>query len=76
MDALLKAIEHVGGQTALAKKLGTSKQTVHAWVSRGNVPAEWAPSIERVTDRFVTAEELCTDVEWWVIRGRRTKRAA
>ena len=68
MEALLKAIKHAGSQAALAKKLGIPKQNVHAWLARGNLPAEWVPRIEHVTDGAVRAEDLRPDVPWHVIR--------
>jgi DNA-binding transcriptional regulator YdaS (Cro superfamily) len=71
MEALLKAIEHAGSQTALAKKLGMPKQNVHAWLSRGNIPAEWVPRIEAATDGMVRAEELRPDIPWHVIRANK-----
>jgi DNA-binding transcriptional regulator YdaS (Cro superfamily) len=70
MNALNQAIDIVGGQTELAKQLGTSVQTVHNWTRRGSIPAQYAPVIEVLTEGQVTADALCPDVPWHVIRGK------
>jgi DNA-binding transcriptional regulator YdaS (Cro superfamily) len=44
---LLAAIEQAGGQSALARQVGTYRQVVNGWVARGRVPARW---VERVAD--------------------------
>ena len=36
MEALIKSISLVGGQSALAKLLGVVPQVVHNWLVRGN----------------------------------------
>lgn len=62
-DALERAISIAGGQTALAKKIGTYQQRVSAWSSRGQpVPPEFAIRIEIVTDGQVRAVDLRPDV--------------
>lgn len=71
MDALQKAINYAGSQTALAQRLGLSVQVVNNWKKRGNVPAEYAPLIEFVTSGAVRAEDIRPDVLWHVIRGKR-----
>lgn len=71
MNALTKAIETIGGQTELAKQLGTSVQAVNNWTRRGSVPPEYAPVIEVLTDGKVKADELCPQVPWGVIRSSR-----
>lgn len=38
------------------------------WKSRGNVPAEHCPAIERATGGKVRCEELRPDVAWEVLR--------
>ena len=69
MSALTQAIDIVGGQTELAKQLGTSVQTVHNWTKRGSVPPQYAPVIEVLTDRRVKADSLCIEVPWRLVRG-------
>ena len=72
MNALLKAIEITGSQTELAAQLGVRVQVVNNWIKRGgNVPPGYAPGIEAATSGKVKAEDLCPDVPWHVIRGKR-----
>lgn len=69
MDALKKAICVAGGQSALARSLGYSPQTVSNWIARGNVPAEHCPAIEAATLGAVKCEDLRPDVCWYVLRN-------
>ena len=56
--------------TALAAALGVRQPTVSAWVTgKKQIPAERCPTIERLTERAVTCEELRPDVDWHVLRG-------
>lgn len=75
-NALQEAIELAGGCAALARalsvgSLNVSRQRVHSW---DQAPAEFCPSIERVTLGRVTCERLRPDVEWSVIRGRPARK--
>src|SRR5574343_160264 len=79
-DALERAINAVGTQTALASAIGGSVKTGHVyyWLNSGRVPAEHCPAIERATRAaaaatadprlVVTCEELCPSVDWAVLR--------
>jgi len=69
MDALQKAIETVGGQSELARQLGTSAQAVNNWCRRRNVPPEYAPVIESITGGLVKAEDLCPQIPWHIVRS-------
>lgn len=61
MEALKRAVEIAGGQTALAKKLGITQARVWNWLNRDKVlPGEFAIPIERVTG--VTKHELRPDL--------------
>ena len=60
--ALHTAIELVGGQSALARKLGVKPQAVQQWVSRGHVPANRVLAIESATEHQVSRYELRPDV--------------
>lgn len=63
MDALLKAIEVMGGVTKLARAIGTGQNTVSNWLLEGRkVPAERCLPIERATGGLVTKEELRPDI--------------
>ena len=76
MDALIQAIEIAGGQSALARAIGGSAQTVNNWIRRASVPAEHCHAIERATNGAVRCEDLRPDVEWSVLRTSREQEAA
>lgn len=69
MEALLKAISLFGSQTALAKAIDGSPQTISNWIARGNIPAEHCPAIEQATGGAVRCEDLRPDVKWHVLRA-------
>jgi DNA-binding transcriptional regulator YdaS (Cro superfamily) len=73
-DALKRACDKVGSQTALARALNRTKAAVSRWLKDG-VPAEVCPDIEELTS--VRCEELRPDVNWSVLRQkpRKTKAA-
>ncbi len=49
-DAVLKACEAVGGQTALQRLLGLKSQgAIGHWIASGRVPAERVLEVERVS---------------------------
>lgn len=56
IQTLEKAIELVGGVSALAKKLGTSQSTVSNWRMRGSVPAGWLKAIQLQFKRQLSKE--------------------
>ena len=74
--ALSMAVQICGSQKALADSIGVPHQTVWAWISRGSIPAERCPDIERATNGAVTCEELRPDLadQWAYLRG--TQKAA
>lgn len=53
----------------LAKRLGLAPQVVNNWQRRGRVPADYCPSIERVTGGKVRCEDLRPDVDWGYLRA-------
>jgi DNA-binding transcriptional regulator YdaS (Cro superfamily) len=61
-DPLDRAIKAVGGQVALAAKIGRGQSTISLWRRRKKVPAEHCPLIEEATDGAVTRHELRPDV--------------
>jgi DNA-binding transcriptional regulator YdaS (Cro superfamily) len=69
MNAINQAIAIIGGQTELAKQLGTSVQAVNNWTRRGSVPPEYAPVIEVLTGRKIKADAMCAQVPWRLVRG-------
>lgn len=62
MEALERAIQLVGGQAALAEKIGKSQAHVAMWLRRGKVPAEICADIEGATGGTVTRKDLRPDV--------------
>jgi DNA-binding transcriptional regulator YdaS (Cro superfamily) len=66
MNALQRAVDIVGGQTALAAALGEPIKQGHVWYwlekKGGEVPAEHCAAIERATDGKVTRHDLRPDV--------------
>lgn len=74
-EALQLAIDHVGGKTALLRKLNerghsiTGHATVYQWEKTERVPAEYCPDIEAITG--VACELLRPDVNWSVLREQR-----
>jgi DNA-binding transcriptional regulator YdaS (Cro superfamily) len=61
--ALNKAFRLTGGQTGLARLLGTSRQRVHNWAVRGSVPLGWIIEIQRVTNGKVTVADFISAEE-------------
>lgn len=69
MNAIRKACEVLGSQTALAKALEVTPAAVNQWVSGARpIPAEQCPAIERATGGKVRCEDLRPDVAWEVLR--------
>ena len=69
MNPLERAIKVCGTQQKLADLIGGIRQShVSMWLHRGKVPADYCPTIERVTGGAVRCEELRPDVEWSVLR--------
>ena len=66
MNPVQKVIDHVGGVTALAEKVGTSPNNIINWRSRG-VPAEWCAPLEQAGEGCVSRCELYGDgaVQIW-----------
>lgn len=60
---IARAIELVGGQTALAKACGVSQQLVWHWLHVAEkIPAERAIDIERATDGKVSRGDIRPDL--------------
>lgn len=69
-ETILKAAQIVGSQTALAKALGVSLGAVNQWATyRRPVPAEYCPSIERLTNGAVRCEDLLPTIDWQYLRA-------
>ncbi len=62
-QALKKAIQIAGSQTALAKLIDKQQGHVSSWLHRDKkVPPRMAILIERALDGQVTRAELCPDI--------------
>jgi DNA-binding transcriptional regulator YdaS (Cro superfamily) len=62
-DALPRAVELVGGQSALARSVGVSQATVWYWLNKmPHAPAEFVVAIEAATAGKVTRSDLRPDL--------------
>lgn len=77
-NPIIRAVQILGSQAELARQLraagvgsGTcSAAQINQWVKgRKPVPAEYVPTIERITGAKVRAEEFGHRVEWAYLRG-------
>jgi DNA-binding transcriptional regulator YdaS (Cro superfamily) len=59
-EALKEAIQKAGGQTSLARAIGSTQGHVSQWIRRGKVPADKVLKIERATG--VPRERLRPDI--------------
>lgn len=62
--ALESAVEAVGTQVELARRIGVRQSTLWGWLKRNGspVPAEYAGAIEQATGGAVTRYQLRPDV--------------
>ncbi len=72
MTPIERAIAIAGSVSALASGIGVAMSAPSMWKSRGNVPAEHCPAIERFTGGEVRCEELRPDIPWGVLREQAT----
>ncbi|VVC76029.1 hypothetical protein AQUSIP_13300 [Aquicella siphonis] len=58
-----EAIEIVGGQTALAKKIGVKQPTVFKWLKKGVIPPRKVLIVEKITgiSRFKLNPDIYPD---------------
>lgn len=69
-EAIKRACEIAGGQSAMARLLGVKPPSVNEWIKGGRpVPAERCPAIERATEGAVRCEDLRPDVDWAYLRA-------
>lgn len=63
--SLEQACTEIGGQSALAKRLGCTPPMVNQWLrSVRPIPRESAAEIERITGGKVSCEDLLPNVAW------------
>lgn len=75
MGALSVAVNVVGSQRELARRLGVTASAVNQCLTRGKpIPAAWCPKIEAMTGRKVLCEELRPDIQWGVLRAPMDRR--
>lgn len=64
MSAIDKAVKEIGGQTKLAKLVGTKQNAVWNWINRHQqAPAKYIREISKLTNGEVSIEELLADHE-------------
>lgn len=61
-SAISRAVQLMGSQSALARKLKCTPQAVQKWEKTGKVPAERVIPIEEAVERQVTRTELRPDL--------------
>lgn len=74
MQGFWQAVLAAGTMKELARRIGVSQSAPANWASRGRVPAEHCPAIERETG--IRCEVLRPDVPWGVLRQSRSKTKA
>ena len=62
MNAMERAVEAAGGQTALGRLIGRHQTVIRYWLTTNRPPAEQARAIERAVKGKVTAAELRPDI--------------
>jgi len=73
MSGISDACEQLGGLSALARAIKVTPPTVHQWISgRRPIPVVRCMDVERATNGTVRCEDLRSDVDWSVLRGRST----
>ena len=69
---ILRAIELLGSQSDLARRIGCNRQNVLAWLRSSTIPAQVALKIHEATDGVVSVQDMRPDLPWHVI-GKRKK---
>jgi DNA-binding transcriptional regulator YdaS (Cro superfamily) len=68
-EELKQAIDDAGGATAIAGHFSISPVSVYEWISRGCVPADKCPEIEKFSGGKVRCEQLNDKVDWAYVRS-------
>jgi len=64
IEALQEAVQIVGGQSELARRIGgkVRQQHVHYWLKRGYIPPDHVIAIEAATEGRVSRHRLRPDI--------------
>jgi len=65
-DNLMRLIKYAGSRSRLANALNVHRQCVYDWVKRGRISATCAREAEKITNGFITKEDLRPDVDKWI----------
>lgn len=63
MSYIKEVVKKMGGQSALALKIGISQAAVWRWLQRGQAPAKYIYKISELTKNEITVEQLLSDHE-------------
>ena len=66
---LKQAIDDAGGVARIAEHFGISTISVYEWISRGRVPPDRCPEIEKFSKGAVKCEQLNDQVDWGFVRS-------
>jgi len=72
MEYLTRAIEIIGSQAELARRINVQPQAVTNWLNGKNMSPESAAAIERETGGKVRADQLVPTVEFVRAKGKIT----
>ena len=64
-----ESIERAGGVSAVALHFGINPVSVYEWITRGCVPADKCPEIEKFSNGKSRCEELNDKVDWAYLRS-------
>lgn len=73
VETVKKAIDDAGGAAVVASEFKINPVSVYEWIKKGRVPADRAPSIERLCNGTVLCEQICPDVDWAYLRTTTTE---
>ncbi|GMG89641.1 hypothetical protein Cmtc_08610 [Cupriavidus sp. TKC] len=73
---LRSAIKLAGGASAVAARLGISREAVYDFIRRGNFKADHCPEIEELSSGLVRCEVLNNKVKWEILRSPTSQPSA
>lgn len=74
--AVKSAIDRAGGVIAVATMLGLSRHAIYDFIKRGQIRADYCPTIEEWTGGKVRCEELNDRVNWAYLRAQTEPEAS